>query len=359
MRPTTVVALDCQPLVLPLTEPFAIATSAPTVANNLLVRLTLADGTLGLGEAAPFSAVSGETSNSAAAAVAACRELVVGQDVRILRRLSPAIAEICDEEPAARWAVEQALLDAMLRHYHMPMWAYFGGHGTELHTDITITAGDRAHAVSAATSAGGRGFSVLKIKVGSPLAGVDADVERVLGIHQAAPAARLILDANGGYDAGQALSLLDKLAAHDVPIALFEQPVARQDPLALLAVSRKSRVPVCADESARRTSDVRWLLETGAAQAINLKLMKTGLYETLEMYHLWRSAGRDLMIGGMVESVLAMTVSAHFAAGLGGFAHIDLDTPLFIAEHPFHGGFTQDGPTLRLGHVNAGHGVSV
>jgi L-alanine-DL-glutamate epimerase-like enolase superfamily enzyme len=359
MRPTTVVALETQPLCLPLTEPFAIASGAPTVARNLLVRVILEDGTVGIGEAAPFTEVSGETQESADAAIAASRELIVGQDARILRRLAPAIAEVCDEEPAARWAVEQALLDALLRHFRMPMWSYFGGHGSELSTDVTITAGDRGHAVAAARAATQSGFSVLKIKVGSPQSGVDEDVERVVAVAQAAPGAKLILDANGGYSATQALSLLDKLEAQKVAIALFEQPVSRRDPLELLAVSKKRRVPLCADESARGVADVRWLLESDAAQVVNLKLMKSGLFATLEMYHLVRSAGRELMIGGMVESVLAMSVSAHLAAGLGGFAYIDLDTPLFIAEHPFSGGFAQSGARLRLGHITAGHGVNV
>ena len=62
--------------------------------------------------------------------------------------------------------------------------------------------------------------------------------------------------------------------------------------------------------------------------------------------------------GAMVESVLAMSFSAHFAAGLGGFSYVDLDTPMFIAEHPFAGGFAQEGAVLDVGHVQCGHGVS-
>ena len=64
------------------------------------------------------------------------------------------------------------------------------------------------------------------------------------------------------------------------------------------------------------------------------------------------------MIGGMVESILAMSFSANLAAGNGGFDFIDLDTPLFIAEHPFIGGFAQTGGTLQLADV-AGHGVNL
>ena len=72
-----------------------------------------------------------------------------------------------------------------------------------------------------------------------------------------------------------------------------------------------------------------------------------------------RSAGGlSLMIGGMVESSLAMSFSAHLAAGLADFRYVDLDTPMFIAESPFRGGFEQKGAVLDVAHVRAGHGVS-
>ena len=63
------------------------------------------------------------------------------------------------------------------------------------------------------------------------------------------------------------------------------------------------------------------------------------------------------MIGGNIESILAMTVSACFAAGQGGFRFADLDTPLFLAENPFEGGYRLDGGRISVAHIAAGHGV--
>jgi hypothetical protein len=62
------------------------------------------------------------------------------------------------------------------------------------------------------------------------------------------------------------------------------------------------------------------------------------------------------MIGGMVEARLAMGTSACLAAGFGGFAFIDLDTPLFLAEDPFEGGYAQRAERLDLRPIDAGHG---
>jgi hypothetical protein len=60
----------------------------------------------------------------------------------------------------------------------------------------------------------------------------------------------------------------------------------------------------------------------------------------------------------MVETRLAMTVSACIAGGLGGFEELDLDTPLFMKDDRLEGGFVQRGPHLELTRLGLGHGVT-
>jgi L-alanine-DL-glutamate epimerase-like enolase superfamily enzyme len=112
-----------------------------------------------------------------------------------------------------------------------------------------------------------------------------------------------------------------------------------------------------ADESVTTADDARLIAAAGAAGVINIKLMKAGVVTALDVAAVARAAGIGLMIGGNIESILAMTTSACFAAGLGGFSHADLDTPLFLAENPFVGGYTLEGSTLSVAHIEAGHGV--
>jgi L-alanine-DL-glutamate epimerase-like enolase superfamily enzyme len=350
--------VTAEPLTLPLTEPFAIATGAQTAAGNVLVRVELEDGTVGLGEAAPFPAVSGETQEGTLAALrASVPGLAVGADARAWRPLAEALTRALPRAPAARCGVEMAVLDALARHHGLPLWAFFGGAGTELTTDMTITAGDRAHAVSSARAVLARGISTLKVKVGARPPREDA--ERLADIHAACPTARLLADANGGWDAAGAADFLDALERAGVPLAFFEQPVPAADLEGMAALVARGTVPICADESARSAADVVRLVKAGAASAVNLKVTKSGVTETLAMWAVARAAGLGLMVGGMVESVLAMSFSAHLAAGLGGFSEVDLDTPFFIAGHPFRGGFTVEAGRLSVAHVERGHGVEL
>ena len=109
--------------------------------------------------------------------------------------------------------------------------------------------------------------------------------------------------------------------------------------------------------SSSRISTYADLAAAGAAHVVNIKLMKSGILAALELAHAARAAGLGLMIGGNVESILAMSVSACFAAGLGGFEFADLDTPLFMATNPFDGGFSLTGGRISVAHLAAGHGT--
>ena len=64
------------------------------------------------------------------------------------------------------------------------------------------------------------------------------------------------------------------------------------------------------------------------------------------------------MIGGMVESPLSMTLSAHIVIALGNFDWVDLDTPLFMAEHPFLGGIEFDRGLVEISE-GPGLGISI
>ncbi|MBZ4395342.1 dipeptide epimerase [Myxococcus sp. AS-1-15] len=357
MTPTLITAVQFEPLDLPLTEPFGIATGAQHAAENVLVKLTLADGTVGLGEAAPFPAVSGETQASTLAALEGVRAGLMGRDVRAWRPLSEWLGDAMALAPAGRAGVEMAVLDALARHHRVPLYVMLGGAGTVLDIDMTVTVGDVTHAAESARSILKRGITTLKVKVGalSP----DQDAARMVAIHEVAPRARLFADANGGYDVAEALAFVKELERAGVPLALLEQPVPASDVAGMAEVARRSKVRVCADESARSAKDVLRLIREGAAHGINIKTMKCGVVEALTMWSLARAAGLELMVGGMVESVLAMSASAHLAAGLGGFTYADLDTPLFIARHPFRSGIRYEGSRLHLDEGAMGHGVTL
>lgn len=354
--PTTIRALSVERLDIPLLAPFGIAGGAQEVARNLLVTIELADGTRGYGEAAPFPAFNGETQASAQAAIEAVRSALEGADVREWRPIAAALRERIGGAGSARCAIETAVLDALTRRARMPLFVFFGGASSSLETDMTITTGTVEQAGPAALAILDRGIRTIKVKIGGGDLGLD--LARIVAIHAVAPDSPLILDGNGGMSADEALELMGALQLQQIRPALLEQPVPGDDWEGMRQLARWGGVPLAADETASSAAHVLRLVAERAAHVVNIKLMKCGVVEALDIAAICRGAGLRLMIGGMVESLLAMTMSAHVAAGLGGFEFVDLDTPMFLAENPFRGGFQQHGARLDLAAIEAGHGVT-
>lgn len=351
---TTIRSIAFEPLNIPLLEPFVIAIGRLDHVRNVLITVTLENGVVGYGEAAPLEPINGENQATILATLPVCAAMLTGRDAMEWRKLSAELKGVFGAQAAARGGLEMALLDAVTKSMNVPFYQFLGGANSSVETDLSIPIVEPERAFEAARDWAAQGGKVLKIKVGH---NIDADVARVLAVKRGAPDMQVTLDANQGYNASQAVMLLEELARHGVRVLMFEQPVPKHDWLGLRFVTEHGRVPVAADETVFGSHDALQIAATGVANVVNIKLMKCGLVDGMDIAAICRAGHVSLMIGGMIESKLAMTCSAHFAAGLGGFDYIDLDTPMLLAENPFEGGYIQNGATYDLSHVKAGLGI--
>jgi L-alanine-DL-glutamate epimerase-like enolase superfamily enzyme len=278
----------------------------------------------------------------------------VGQDAANWRRLAKAIHSLYYAQTTVCAGIEMALLDALTRSYGIPLYVFFGGTNSSVETDLSIPMITPEHGYELAQAAMKQGIHSIKIKIGGDLR---EDVARVEAIREGAPGLGLTLDANQGYTANEALLCLEALDGRDIRPLLMEQPVHKDDYEGLRYVTQHTTVPVAADESASDAASVARLLKMGAVNVVNIKLMKAGIVEALDIAALCRATHTQLMIGAMMESRLAIAAAAHLAAGLGGFSFIDLDTPMLLAEDPFTGGFEQRGGVYDLSSVKSGLGI--
>ncbi len=354
MLHTTIRSVSVEPLNIPLLEPFAIATGSVTSAQNVLITLTLQDGSVGYGECAPFPPSTGESQATALVAAQDCIALLEGKDVAHWRKLSKLVHGMYYSQSTVCAGIEMALLDALTRSYGIPLYVFFGGASTSIETDISIPLVSPEHAKTLAHAIVQRGVTSIKVKVGGDLY---EDVERVEAIREAAPGLGLTLDANQGYTPNEALLCLEALDDRDIRPLMLEQPVHKDDYDGLRYISRHTTVPIFADESASSAASVARLIKMGAVSGINIKLMKSGLVEAMDIAAICRANGIQLMIGAMIESRLAISAAAHFVAGVGGFRYIDLDTPMLLAEDPFIGGFEQTGGVYDVARIEHGLGV--
>jgi L-alanine-DL-glutamate epimerase-like enolase superfamily enzyme len=350
--PQRIVAIEARPLNAPLLAPFVIASGRRDNVENVAVSVRLDSGVTGWGEIPSLQPVTVEDQDIALAAVQRIAPWLEGRNATRWRSLAHELAEREPDLSATRAGVEMAIVDALCRAWRVPLYQFFGGAGHTVTTDITIPICPPDEAAALARGYAAAGFAIIKTKVGLD---VDADVERLRAIRRGHPRCRFIIDANQGYSSDDALRVLRILRQAGIEPALFEQPVAREDWEGLGRVTADGGVPVAADESCRTARDAIHIARHRLASVVNIKVAKSGLVQALDIAAIARAADLGLMVGGMIETRIAMGVSAHFAAGLGGFDWIDLDTPLLLSEDPVIGGYQAQGPRYDLAGVTAGH----
>jgi L-alanine-DL-glutamate epimerase-like enolase superfamily enzyme len=331
---------------LPMARPFESAKRRTTVAEVVRVRVRLHGGAEGTGEAAPAGYVTGEDADSLQLAIAAATAALAGLPADRPRVWLDRLTEALPDHPTGRGAVEAALQDALAVHCGLPLWRWWGGAISQVTSDLSIPMVPSDEAAAVAEEAVARGFRRLKIKVGGP--SQEEDEGRVRAIAAAAPGVPLRLDGNQGFTPEGALAFVGGLMAAGVPVELLEQPVDRDDWEGLAVVTRRSPVPVIADEAVLHPRDALRLAATGSAHGINIKLAKSGIAGAMAILAIARAAGLRLMLGCMIESDWGIRTAVHLACGTGVFDYLDLDSHLLIGQEPPYAGFRQGGGTISV-----------
>jgi len=293
----------------PLRRPFAIARGTKTTAEVVVAEIACG-GVTGRGECVPYPRY-GETATDVVAAIEALASAIAdGLDRDTLTETLP--------PGAARNAVDCALWDLEAKAAGRRAWDLAGLEVPEP-TVTAETIGLGTVEDMAADAAALTDRPLLKVKVGC-----DAVVERLQAVRDAAPAARLVVDANEGWDLEILQAVGDDLAA--LGVEMIEQPLPAGDGGGLDADA--CPVPLCADESCHTAADLGRLV--GRYRLVNIKLDKTGgLTGALDLARAARAVGFGIMVGCMVGTSLAMAP----ATLLTGFADVvDLDGPLWLAR---------------------------
>ncbi len=152
--------------------------------------------------------------------------------------------------------------------------------GSARHTvPVYITFGmpqyDIAQLVQAARLAVDEGFRTLKMVVAVDSGGWRADASRIHAVCDAVGAdAELIIDANEGFSPESARALARDI--RDCPIAWFEEPVAGNDPAALVRFREDTGMPVGAGQMEADPRIFDALLRQGAVDPLQPNVLYCG-----------------------------------------------------------------------------------
>ena len=288
---------------LALVQPHRAAHGSEEVRDLVLIRVTLADGTVGWGECSALSRPS-YSAEYTAGAWALLRDV-----------LAPAVLAggplAIVGHPMARAGLDGALTDARLRG----RGAGLAHHLAALHGDVPAPSVPVAAVVSRAdqvddvvAAAAGHvdaGAALVKVKV-TPDA---QDVAAIEAVRSTWPHLALAADANGSADD----ALLDRLDHLD--LAYIEQPAPAEALVTSAAFAQRSDTPIALDESVTGAGSLRAAIALGAGSILNVKPARVGGVEVAaRLVAEATEGGWSVFVGGLLETGVGRATAAAVAA---------------------------------------------
>ena len=315
-------ALSVEKAAIRFAEPFRITGYVFEAMPSIVARIA-EGGRVGRGEAAGVYYLGDDQQHMIEAVEQVREQVEEGLSRDELQQLLPPCG--------ARNALDCALWELQSLTEQVPVWTLAEvPRPRPLVTTFTLPADDPAvlagkiDRLSSATA--------IKLKLDG---NVELDRERLRVVREARPDAWLAVDANQGFTADD-LGQLEE-AARAFSVSLIEQPLKRGDEAAL--DGWRPGIPIAADESILDMEELRERAQH--FDVINIKLDKCGgLTEALAMAREARRLGKQVMVGNMGGSTLAMAPGFVLAQLCDV---VDLDGPFGLADDPLAERIYKDG----------------
>ncbi len=337
-------------LSVPLKTSFKTALRTVDCIESIVLIIETDTGRKGYGEATPTAVITGDTKGSIIAAISEyLMPVLIGEDIRNLNRCLELTKKALVNNFSAKAAVEIALFDLFAQYHDAPLYQMLGGGPKRLATDITISVDYIDKMVADAQAAVEQGYDCLKIKVGKEYS---IDLKRIKAIYSKIKGQALLrLDINQGWTAQQTVDALNHLESIGVELDLIEQPVPAANLSGMKYITQRSNTAVMSDESTFGPAEVIELIQEGAADIINIKLMKTGgISDAIKIANIASVFDVQCMMGCMLEAGISVIAAAHLASAKSSvITRIDLDGPALCQSHPIESDTLFDGPDIVLG----------
>lgn len=300
MSAPTVARVEGVPFRLPLTSALAWgAHSALSVAEHVLVRVTLSDGTVGLAEATPRPTIYGETTASVLGILAHLEAGLHGLEITDTAALERVRGSVTNNH-TARGALDMALHDARARAAGGTLFDTLLGPNTRVRVSFILGIAAPDEMLAEARRVVAAGVRCLKVKVGR-------EHERDLRVIRAlrdefGPDVLLYADSNETLTPESAPAALDAMRA--AGLMYVEEPLPARNLRARAALHALGRLPVVADDSCFTPADLERELDFDTFDVLNVKTARNGFTDGLNMLARAAARGKRGMVGSQASAGL-------------------------------------------------------
>jgi o-succinylbenzoate synthase len=323
-----ITAVRLQPYALPLKAAWQSAAGTLSVRHGWLIQLETDSGLTGYGECAPLPSHGSEDPADAERALNRWAATLPGQWVETV--LAELAAPATCATPAARAAVEAALLDLLSQQAGSPLANYLCqqecSRNVAVNTMLGTTVGFTEAQLDEALTAN---YSVIKLKVG--IAAPEDEIAALRHLAQRLPAnTRLRLDANRAWTMDSARHYCDALSG--LPIESIEEPLAKPVTKDLRALQQQLSFPLALDESLHGQA-AEFLCGEAPVRRLVLKLAPLGgLLPALVLAQRASAAGLECVVTTGIDSACGTLAATHLAAALGNSLAHGLATSSWLAH---------------------------
>lgn len=341
--------IQIEKLKIKLIEPFKIAFAELDYSENLIIKMTTDEGYIGYGEASPFGPVTGETLDGTLCVLNLFRQGLIGMDPMEIEKIHAMMDSLILGNGSAKCAIDIAIHDIRGKVMNQPLYKVLGGYQNVVQNDITIGISDpQKMAETARRYVTEEGYKILKIKAGI---NVKDDIFTMKLIREAVgPQIRIRVDANQGYTVSMAVEALNGMK--EAGVEAVEQCLTHWDfEGSAFLRSKIEGIQIMLDESIHSPVDAARACRLGAADILNIKLMKCGgLYRGGQISTIAENFGVTCMVGCMLETKIAITAGISLVASRKNITEADCDSFMYYkdAETGMPGGFVRNQDMFTL-----------
>ena len=306
--------------------PFVIATGTMHFAQNIYIEVFTDKGIKGVGESSAFPMIVGETQGTGYVLAKDFANIWLGKNPLDIQARMKELHYYIAGNYTIKSAFDMALYDIAAKEQNLPLYKFLGGKYFEPESDLTIGIGTiEEMQIAAKHYVENKNVTIIKVKLGKD---ADQDILRIKAIReQVGDDITIRVDANQGYSLCDAKKLLQGIEPYNIEYC--EQPMRSYDDDFLPELLLNTNIPVMADESVYTYHDAERLIRDKSTDAINIKLAKSGgILEALKIHDVSKKHNIPNMLGGMLESRVALSANVHLALACDNIKYYDFDSCL-------------------------------
>ena len=319
--------VEVVPVELDLRLPYRMVSGAEmNRVGAVFVRIETKQGETAWGCTAVDPAFSDESLEEVTRVCRACADRALDLNPLNAEYALAELAQVAGDMRSALCAFDLAFYDLLGLVSRLPLYRLLGGYRARIQTSITISQASVQETVELAQGYAQQGFRIIKIKSGHD---PEEDVRRMRAVRKALPGLALRLDVEGAYTVQQSLEVARALQGQ---LEMIEQPTPANDLDQLREVTRRSPVPILADESLTDPASALDIASHHAADGLNVKLVTCGgLHCARQIDAIARAAHMATMVGCVHEPALLIAAGLGFALSSANVRYGDLDGSFYLA----------------------------